>query len=146
MLRDLAIEFGEVSTCFERASRTLAPILEESIFDLVFPPPTFTESEKQSQVERLKATRFAQPALGICDVAMWRLLRAFGVKADFVAGHSYGELAALCVAGCMTESELVTLSAARGSAMTTSASDDSPQTASGSSGQMLAVSSDAAHR
>ena len=143
MLRDLSVEFGEVSTCFERASRTLAPIFEESIFDLVFPPPAFAEGEKQSQVERLKATRFAQPALGICDVAMWRLLRAFGVKTDFVAGHSYGELAALCVAGCMTEGELVTLSAARGSAMTTSAGDDSPQTASASSGQMLAVSSDA---
>ncbi|HEX4412629.1 MAG TPA: beta-ketoacyl synthase N-terminal-like domain-containing protein, partial [Lacipirellulaceae bacterium] len=142
MLRDLAVEFVEVSSCFERASRALSPILEQSIFELVFPPPSFTDGEKEAQAERLKATRFAQPALGVCDIAMWRLLHAFGVRADFMAGHSYGELAALCAAGCMTESDLIKLSAARGSAMTSTSDDDSVRSSPTNLGQMLAASAD----
>ncbi len=134
MLRDLAVEFSDVSTRFEEAERVLAPILGESVANVVFPPPSFSDAERDAEAERLKATRFAQPALGICDIAVWRLLHEFGVNAAFFAGHSYGELAALCAAESISEANLYALSAARGLAMTSSDTE---------AGQMLAVTADA---
>lgn len=49
--------------------------------------------------EKLRETRFTQPALYAVDVAVWRILNEKGVEAQFVAGHSLGEYAALTAAG-----------------------------------------------
>ncbi|HEY2881028.1 MAG TPA: acyltransferase domain-containing protein, partial [Pirellulales bacterium] len=143
MLRDLAVEFQEVSGCFQRAEQVLSSELDQSLSDLVFPPPEFNEAEKADAAERLKATRFAQPALGTCGIAMLRLLNAFGVRPAFAGGHSFGELIALCAAGSISEPTLFRLAAARGRAMTIgdpATSDAGLQ----DNGQMLAVSADAA--
>ncbi|MEE9552064.1 MAG: acyltransferase domain-containing protein, partial [Gammaproteobacteria bacterium] len=45
------------------------------------------------------------------------VLEHFGVKADATAGHSYGELVALCAAGCIDETSLYRLSKRRGELM-----------------------------
>ena len=45
---------------------------------------------------------------------MFRLLTALGVEADFFAGHSYGEYAALAAAGALTDDDLIRLSYRRG--------------------------------
>ena len=45
---------------------------------------------------------------------MFRLLTALGIEADFLAGHSYGEYAALAAAGALTEDDLIRLSYRRG--------------------------------
>ncbi|HEY2760922.1 MAG TPA: acyltransferase domain-containing protein, partial [Pirellulales bacterium] len=118
MLRDLAIEFREIADAFQRAERVLLPVLGQPLSELIFPPPTFSDAEATQAAERLKATRFAQPALGVCGVAVWRLLSSFGVQPSFAAGHSFGELIALCCAECIDEETLYRLAAARGRAMT----------------------------
>ncbi|MCK7511657.1 MAG: acyltransferase domain-containing protein [Desulfobacterales bacterium] len=44
-------------------------------------------------------------------------MQAFGVAPDAVAGHSFGELTALCAAGWIDEDDFLDLAAARGRAM-----------------------------
>jgi len=59
----------------------------------------------------------AQPALGTVSLAAGRVLARFGVTADAVAGHSYGELTALCAAEVFTTTDLYQLSRLRGELM-----------------------------
>jgi [acyl-carrier-protein] S-malonyltransferase len=60
-------------------------------------------------------TRFAQPALYCASVALW--IRAGSPDADFVAGHSLGELGALVAGGSLSIEDGLWLAARRGRVM-----------------------------
>ncbi|MEI7879316.1 MAG: SDR family NAD(P)-dependent oxidoreductase [bacterium] len=134
MLRELAVHFHEIREAFETADRTLAGHFGKPLSSFVFPPPRFNEEEERAVRRSLTATHVAQPALGAAATGLLDLLCALGVTPNRVAGHSYGEYAALHAAGCLTAEQLLALSEARGRFIT--------EEAQGDLGAMAAVEAD----
>ena len=100
--------------------------------DLIYPHPAFSEDDRARQEAALRATEVAQPALGAVSLGVLGILEHFGVRPDAVAGHSFGELTALCAAGRIDARTLASLARLRGRLMADRADP-------GDGGAMLAV-------
>lgn len=62
-------------------------------------------------------TRYAQPAIYCASIAGWERLAEAGVRADALAGHSLGEVAALVAGGALSAADGLRLVAIRGRLM-----------------------------
>jgi acyl transferase domain-containing protein/NAD(P)-dependent dehydrogenase (short-subunit alcohol dehydrogenase family)/ribosomal protein L12E/L44/L45/RPP1/RPP2 len=135
MLRDLALHFPEFRASLESAEQVLAGRFPKKLSTYIYPPPSFSpEQEKQQNLE-LTDTVVAQPALGVVEIGLCRVLARLGVRPDMTAGHSYGEYVALATAGVISEDALFDLSEARGRAIKDTTHDEA--------GTMAAVQADA---
>jgi len=130
MLRDLACAFPQMTAALSGADRGLIFPDGSRLSERIYPVADFTADARERQEALLRATEAAQPAIGAVSLGALRLLESFGLSPAAVAGHSYGELTALCAAGRLPEDELHRLSRLRGELMAAGTGDR---------GSMLAV-------
>ncbi|MFJ9030746.1 SDR family NAD(P)-dependent oxidoreductase [Streptomyces sp. NPDC102274] len=123
MLAELFVAFPELQRYLQLGARW---------GDALYPPAAFDEETKAGQLARITDTSVAQPALGVVELAAAELLASVGVRPAMAAGHSYGELVALGVAGALAPQDVLTASAARAEAILA-------QVADGDAGTMAAV-------
>jgi acyl transferase domain-containing protein/NAD(P)H-dependent flavin oxidoreductase YrpB (nitropropane dioxygenase family) len=116
MLRDLVVGAPWAHDLFTEANRILAHSLPQPLTRYVYPPPAIAEAARQEQAAALNDTRIAQPALGVIGLFATEFLERFGIRPGMLAGHSFGEILALHVAGCLSREELLSLAALRGRA------------------------------
>ncbi|WP_228122634.1 type I polyketide synthase [Saccharothrix syringae] len=88
MGRELHRHFPVFAAAFDDACAALDPALKDIVL-----------AEDDA---RLNTTEFAQPALFAFEVALFRLFESWGVRPDFVTGHSVGEITAAHVSGVLS--------------------------------------------
>ncbi|MBZ0282368.1 MAG: acyltransferase domain-containing protein [Anaerolineae bacterium] len=137
MGRELALNFPEIRQSFAQLDSLMKQDGKVSLSSVVFPRHAFQADEIQTQEAALQSTDYAQPAIGAVSAGMYRLLQKAGFRANFTAGHSFGELTALWAAGALQDDDYAMLVKARGAAMAP------PQNvANFDAGTMIAVSGD----
>ncbi|PLX98370.1 MAG: beta-ketoacyl synthase [Desulfuromonas sp.] len=134
MLKGLALQFPEFLTTLEEADTVFArtsglPV--GTLAERIYPRPVFNPEDQKQNDTALRATEVAQPALGTVSLAAARVMARFGLTFSAAAGHSYGELTALCAADALDTTSFYRLSRLRGELMAAG---------SGDRGSMLAVS------
>jgi len=116
MLRALREREPLVAAVFEEADRVMAPYLERPLSSYLFPDPDDADAVARA-AEELKRTEITQPAVLTVDVALTRLLAAYGIVPDLVMGHSLGEYGALVASGALPFEDALLAVSARGREM-----------------------------
>jgi 8-amino-7-oxononanoate synthase len=111
----------------DRCASILESYLDRPLLEVMFSfSDTPADADRQAEINR---TIYTQPALFAIEYALAQLWLAWGIKPDYVTGHSIGEYVAACIAGVFSLEDGLKLVATRGRLM-----EELP-----SSGGMLAI-------
>ena len=105
-----------VRDTFDEADRIMEPLIGRPLSEIIFVDPDDDEAVAAA-TEQLRQTEITQPAVLTTDLALTRLLDAYGIQADMVMGHSLGEYAALVAAGALPFADALEAVSARGREM-----------------------------
>ena len=130
MLSDLRAAEPIVAATFAEADRVMTPFLGKPLSEFVFVDPADAAAVARAE-EDLRQTALTQPAILSADIALTRLLAAYGIQPDMTMGHSMGEYGALVAAGALPFEDALEAVSARGREMT--------RVALGDNGRMAAV-------
>ncbi|MGF1748405.1 phosphopantetheine-binding protein [Vibrio cionasavignyae] len=136
MGRELACHYPEMRQQLAKADQVFGHHKKTALSQVLFPIPTFTADATKAQEAQLTNTANAQSAIGTVSMGQFDILTQAGFQADMVAGHSFGELSALCASGVISQDDYYQLAFARGDAMAATPAE-------GDSGTMYAVILDA---
>jgi acyl transferase domain-containing protein/NAD(P)-dependent dehydrogenase (short-subunit alcohol dehydrogenase family)/acyl carrier protein len=123
MLRPLRDKEPIVARTFAEADRVMTPLLGKPLSEFVFVDQADPKAVAKAE-EDLRQTAITQPVVLAIDLAMTRLLAAYGIKPDFTMGHSLGEYGALVAAGALPFDDALQAVSARGRGMTSVAVKD----------------------
>jgi len=117
MLKPLRAAEPIVAETFAEADRVMTPILGKPLSDFIFIDGNDARAVAQAE-EELRQTAITQPAVLATDLALTRMLAAYGIQPDMTMGHSLGEYGALVASGAMPFAHALEAVAARGREMT----------------------------
>ncbi|MGZ4551809.1 MAG: acyltransferase domain-containing protein, partial [Blastococcus sp.] len=116
MLKALRAHEPVVAETFAEADRVMTPLLGRPLSDYIFIDADDPEAVARLE-QQLLQTEITQPAVLTTDIALYRMLEAYGIEPDMVMGHSLGEYAALVAAGALSFASALEAVSARGHEM-----------------------------
>jgi len=117
MIQELRAAEPIIAETFAEADKVLTPLIGKPLSEFIFidgaDPAAVAKAE-----DDLRQTAITQPAVIATDVAITRLLGAYGIKPDMAMGHSVGEYGALVATGGLPFEDSMEAVSARGREMT----------------------------
>ena len=113
MTADVAMNFDEALHAWDQGS---------GFAKVAFPPPGFSNEEREAKFRTLTQTENAQPAIGAASAALLAVLTKLGLKPDATGGHSFGEITALYASGGVSLKAMLEIARKRGELMSQASS------------------------
>jgi acyl transferase domain-containing protein/acyl carrier protein/NAD(P)-dependent dehydrogenase (short-subunit alcohol dehydrogenase family) len=116
MLRELRKTEPIVADTFAEADKVMEPLIGRPLSEFIFIDDEDPEAIAKAN-RRLMQTEITQPAVLTVDIALYRMMKAYGMYPDYVMGHSLGEYGALVASRALTFVEALKAVSARGNEM-----------------------------
>jgi acyl transferase domain-containing protein/NAD(P)-dependent dehydrogenase (short-subunit alcohol dehydrogenase family)/acyl carrier protein len=117
MLKTLRAAEPIVAQTFAEADRVMTPLLGKPLSAFIFVNGTDEKAVAKAE-DDLRQTAITQPAVLAADLALTRLMSAYGIQPDMTMGHSLGEYGALVASGGLPFEDALEAVSARGREMT----------------------------